>query len=211
MDTYSFKNLVKDPTCFTKTSTPSLIDVILTNSPSFLCNTINFSCGLSDCHNMVATTFKENSVSNKRQKVNFRSYTNFQEADFIRDLYPAPFHVSTLFDDADDSYWAYETLLMDIVDEHAPRKQKYPKKDTPPFMNSELRRAIYKKKMLHNKYHKYRNKTNWELYRKQRNYVTKLRKQSIKLYFFERCRGGPKSSDFWPTIKPFLSSKSAKK
>ena len=98
---------------------------------------------------------------------------------------------------------------MDIVNEHAPRKQKYPKRDPPPFMNSELRKAIYKK-MLYNKYHKYRNKTNWELYRKQRNYVTKLRKQSIKLYFFERWGGGPKSKDFWPTIKPFLSSKSAK-
>ena len=30
------------------------------------------------------------------------------------------------------------------------------------------------------------------------------------LYFFERCSGGPKSKDFWPTIKPFLSSKSSK-
>ena len=29
---------------------------------------------LSDCHNMVATTFTENTVSTKRQKVNFRSY-----------------------------------------------------------------------------------------------------------------------------------------
>ena len=37
-----------------------------------------------------------------------------------------------------------------------------------------------------------------------------LRKQSIKLYFFERCSGGPKSKDFWPTIKPFLSSKTSK-
>ena len=210
MDTYNLKNLVKDPTCFTKTSTPSLIDMIMTNSPNFLCNTINFNCGLSDCHNMVATTFKENTVSTKRQKVNFRSYKNFQEAEFIQDLHRVPFHISTMFDDADDCYWAYETLLMDVVDEHAPRKQKYPKKDSPPFMNSELRRAIYKKKMLHNKYLKFRNKTNWELYRKQRNYVTKLRKQSIKLYFFERCSGGPKSSDFWPTIKPFLSSKSSK-
>ena len=186
------------------------LDMIMTNSPNFLCNTINFNCGLSDCHNMVATTFKENTVSTKRQKVNFRSYKNFQEAEFIQDLHRVPFHISTMFDDADDCYWAYETLLMDVVDEHAPRKQKYPKKDSPPFMNSELRRAIYKKKMLHNKYLKFRNKTNWELYRKQRNYVTKLRKQSIKLYFFERCSGGPKSSDFWPTIKPFLSSKSSK-
>ena len=210
MDTCSLKNLVKEPTCFTKSSRPSLIDVILTNSPNLLCNTINFDCGLSDCHTMVATTFKENSISNKRHKITFRRYKNFQEADFIRDLNQAPFHISALFDDANDCYWAYEILLMDIVDEHAPRKQKYPKNDPPPFMNSDLRKAIYKKKMLHNKYHKFRNSTNWELYRKQRNYVTKLRKQSIKLYFFERCGGGPKSKVFWPTIKPFLSSKSAK-
>ena len=36
------------------------------------------------------------------------------------------------------------------------------------------------------------------------------RKQSLQLYFFERCSGGPKSKDFWPTIKPFLSSKTSK-
>ncbi|KAK2166570.1 hypothetical protein NP493_1314g00111 [Ridgeia piscesae] len=26
-------------------------------------------------------------------------------------------------------------------------------------------------------------------------------------YFSERCAGGPKSKDFWPTVKPFLSNK----
>ena len=78
-------------------------------------------------------------------------------------------------------------------------------------MNPELRRAIYKKKMLHNEFKKFKNNSNnWENYRKQRNYVTKLRKQSIHLYFFKRCSGGPKSKDFWPTIKPFLSSKYSK-
>ena len=66
------------------------------------------------------------------------------------------------------------------------------RKKSPPFMNSELRRAVYKKKMLFNKHIKYKGKTNWENIRKQRNYVTKLRKQSIKLYFFERCSCGPK-------------------
>ena len=36
-------------------------------------------------------------------------------------------------------------LLLEIMGEHAPRKQKYPPKDAPPFMNSDVRRAIYKK------------------------------------------------------------------
>ena len=62
IDTYSLKNLIQDPTCHTKISQPSLIDVFLTNSPSFLCNTINFDCGLSDCHNMIAACFKDSCI-----------------------------------------------------------------------------------------------------------------------------------------------------
>ena len=53
----------------------------------------------------------------------------------------------------------------------------------------------------------YKTPQNWELYRKQRNFVTKLKKTSMRHYFYERCAGGPKSKDFWPTIKPFLSKK----
>ena len=209
-DSFNFTNLIKEATCFTKNGSPSLIDVILTNSKNLFCHSVNFNCGLSDWHHMIATVFKENSSSNKRQKVTFRSYKNFCEADFVHDLQRAPLHIAGIFDDVNDSYWAYETLVREIVDEHAPQKQKYPKKEAPPFMNTELRRAIYKKKMLYNKFNKYKGKNNWENYKKQRNYVTKLRKQSIKLYFFERCSGGPKSKDFWPNIKPFLSSKAAK-
>jgi hypothetical protein len=42
-------------------------------------------------------------------------------------------------------------------------------------------------------------------------FVNKLKKKSVQKYFYERCAGGPKSSDFWPTIKPFfLSSKGVK-
>lgn len=70
-----------------------------------------------------------------------------------------------------------------------------------------MRRAIYKKRMLFNKYKKFRSPLNWEKYRLQRNHVTKLKKTSMRVYFFERCAGGPKSKDFWPTIKPFLSKK----
>jgi hypothetical protein len=31
----------------------------------------------------------------------------------------------------------------------------------------------------------------WEIYRKQRNLVNKIKKQSIRNYFIERCAGGP--------------------
>ena len=74
-------------------------------------------------------------------------------------------------------------------------------------MNSELRRAINFKKALRRKYLKNKSDKNWTKFTKQQNLVTKLKRQSIKLYFAERCGGGTKSSDFWPTIRPFLTNK----
>ena len=61
--------------------------------------------------------------------------------------------------------------------------------------------------MFFNKYKTWRTPANWEAYRMQRNLCTKLKRQSIRHYVSERCAGGPKSKDFWPTIKPFLSNK----
>ena len=56
-DTYNLSKLVKSATCF-KSSKGTLLDVFLTNKPkgfqkSFACET-----GLSDCHKLVATTFR---------------------------------------------------------------------------------------------------------------------------------------------------------
>jgi hypothetical protein len=41
----------------------------------------------------------------------------------------------------------------------------------------------------------------------QRNLVTKIKRDSIKTYFYERTAGGPRATSFYPTIKPFLSGK----
>lgn len=95
----------------------------------------------------------------------------------------------------------------EVADKHAPFKERKILPKQVPYMNSELKRAIYRKKMLYNKFQKYNNSKNWEAYRRQRNYVTKLKSKSINTYFIERCAGGPKSKDFWPTVKPFLTNK----
>ena len=78
---------------------------------------------------MLATVFKENSISNKRKKVNFRR--NFKEADFIQDVHQAPLHLADIFEEVNDSYWAYQSLLMDFVNEHA---------SAPPPQNKNIQR-----------------------------------------------------------------------
>ena len=106
--------------------------------------------------------------------------------------------------------YAYENFnnkLIHIVDKHAPLKERKILPKQIPYMNKTLKSAVYKKKMLYNKFQKFNTTKNWEAYRLQRNLVTKLKKQSVNNYFIERCTGGPKSKDFWPTVKPFLSNK----
>ncbi|KAK3099036.1 hypothetical protein FSP39_025464 [Pinctada imbricata] len=108
--------------------------------------------------------------------------------------------------DVNKAYSEFVGELNQVIDKHAPVKQRYQRKKLP-CMNRELRKAIYVKHMLYSKYVKYRNSKTWEKYRQQRNLVEKIKRRSMSRYFIERCTGGHKSDKFWPTIMPFLSKK----
>ena len=116
----------------------------------------------------------------------------------------ARFEVAYVFDDVNDIYRAHEVLLTDLLNEHPPMKEKRVKSQQSPFINSNLRKAAYKKAMLFNKFNKWKTPANWKAYRKQLNLTTKLKRLSIRTYFDERCTGAPISKDFWPTVKPFF-------
>ena len=74
----------------------------------------------------------------------------------------------------DDVNRAYSKV--EIIDKHIPIKKRKPVAYPVPYMNQNLRNAIYKKKMYHNKFFKQKTDKSWETYRKQRNLVTKLKK-----------------------------------
>ena len=192
-DIFDFKNIFKTATCFMKNCQPSLVDVILTN----LCfGALNFGCGISDWHKMIGVAVRGAEVREQKQKTKYRSFKNYDPNEFNEDVSQVPFHAAYVFDDIDDIYWAHERLLTDIIDKHAPVKERVLKSRRPAFMNGDLRRAVYKKKMLFNKYKNSRSAADWDNYRKQRNNVTKLKKQSMRVYFYERCRRtfGPPSN-----------------
>ena len=95
-------------------------------------------------------------------------------------------------------------LFCNVIDEHAPLKSRRIKPNQIPYINGDLRRAINVKAMLKRRCDKHPSMANWELYRHQRNRVTKLRKSSINSYFSERCTSG---NNFWNSIRPFISDK----
>ena len=57
LDVYGFNNIIDGPTCF-KGKMGSLIDVILTDSPSRVASTLNVNVGISDFHNFICAATK---------------------------------------------------------------------------------------------------------------------------------------------------------
>ena len=57
-------------------------------------------------------------------------------------------------------------------------------------MNAQYRKIIYKTRQARNTYNKNKTNENWKTYTKWRNIKTKTKRESISVYFQERCGGG---------------------
>ena len=200
---YGLTNLINEPTCH-KGDVSTLLDVILVTNPRRYLRTLNSECNISDFHNMIGAATRRFAPSLKPQKIIHRSYKSFNDADFLFDLQCAPFHVMNIFDDADDMAWYTSTLISDVIDSHAPVKPKFVKRQSVPYMNSKLGKALYSRNMARNKFRIF-GKKYWEENRRLRNHVVSLRKKSIAKYFENNC--AKQDRTFWRTISPFFSDK----
>ena len=71
-NTYNFKNLTKDPTCFKNVHNPSTIDLIPTDKPRSYLNNITIESGLSDHHKLTITFSKSHT-----ETIRILTYTYF--------------------------------------------------------------------------------------------------------------------------------------
>ena len=87
-------------------------------------------------------------------------------------------------------------------------KKKIVKGNQAPFVNKELRKVIYTRSRLQNKYWKNPTSEKEVRYKQQRNKFVSLRKKSMTLYLNKLTADGiVTNKSFWKFIKPFLKSK----
>ena len=104
--------------------------------PLCLLNITNISCGISDWHTIISVVLKGHAPPPKQRKIiECSSYKNFDEEAFSEAVGVIPFQAAYVFDDVDDIYWAHEVIFTDILNEHAPVKEKYVKTKVCPFIN----------------------------------------------------------------------------
>ena len=60
----------------------------------------------------------------KATKVQYRSYRNFSEKDFLRDLQNVPFHMCMDINKKEAAYISFKNMFKKIVDKHPPMKLK---------------------------------------------------------------------------------------
>ena len=146
-DIFGLSNLVTSKTCFTKNHSSS-IDVILTNRPRSFQKISVFETGLSDYHGLVAATMKSTVPRLKPKQIKYRSYRKFIPDNFLKDVEQANF----VFDETDPhkSYDHLTETFRNVVDKHAPMKTKFLRGNNAPFMNPELKKAIYTRSRLKN-------------------------------------------------------------
>ena len=205
-DTLNLTNLVKSETCYTNNH-KSTIDLFLTNKPRSFQFTSVTETGLSDYHRLITTFIKSHFSRLKPKIIHYCNFKRFDEQKFIADVKNADFSFET--DDPNENYSAltntndfYSALV------HAPLKKKIVRGNHAPFITKDLRKAIYTRSKLRNKFMKNPTEVNEKLYKRQRYKCVLIRKRSIKQYFSNiTSKGIVTNREFWKTMKPFLTNK----
>ena len=180
-DTYSLKNLIKEPTCNKKPNKPSCIDLMLTNIPWSFKHSSVIETGLSDFHRMTVTVMKATFEKLQPKVVNYRDYKYFENCRFRADLLSELSKAN--IEENEEGLSDFLNTCKRILDLYAHRKQEYARGNHMPFLNRALSKEIMTRTRLRNNFLKDRSEENKRKYSKQHNYCVSLLTKSKSEYF----------------------------
>ena len=123
--------------------------------------------------------------------ITVRSYKNYTHAKFIEDLASIPFYIANIFDDLDDHVYVFNSLFLDVLNDHAPMKQVKIKSRPNPFVTPEIRQLMRTRDNWHKRAIKTKDRLHWNTYRFFRQEV----KREIRFAEMEHGRAELESSD----------------
>ena len=107
-----------------------------------------------------------------------------------------------------DGINAFSFICCEVLNKHAPQKQRYLCAKHKPFINAEIAEAIMIRNRMRYRFLKHRSDENRRLFQKQRNKcVSLLRKAKKECFLSLNINKVVDNKCFWKIVKPFLSSK----
>ena len=108
----------------------------------------------------------------------------------------------------EDPYTKMSKIFSEVLNYHAPLKQKSVRCNHTPFMTRELSKAIMSKSKVKNSYVKWPSQENFVAYKKAKSKCNSLTREAKRKFFKEATKSGMMSNrTFWKTTKPFLTNK----
>ena len=207
---FNLTNIIKEATCH-KSNQPTLIDVMLVTKRRKIMKSFSENVGVSDFHNLIRGFLKLHKPAPKTKSVSVQKLSKIDYAKVFSDVSEndlMQFMITAA--EPNSAYNALQHYLSKLLNKHAPKKVVILKKSDFHCMSKELRKAILYRNQLRNKYYKFRTSHYLSLYRIQRNRVTAIKRNEVRNYFEERCKGGTRNKDFWKTVKPLFSKSRTK-
>jgi len=181
----------------------TLIDHIYSNQ----CSNISYidvpQIGLSD-HFPVFLTRKTNVSAPKlsHHSITYRSLKKFNEENFKNDLMCIPWDVIKVFDDVNDALDSWYTLFNEVLDRHVPiKRQRVKRPNQPSWLTPEIIEGMKQRDRL-------KSLGDEENYRKARNNVTELIRNSKKKHFANMIDNSKQNpGNIWKVFKEFGAGK----
>ena len=127
----------------------------------------------------MVTTMKRTHVKRVQPtEIKYRSYKHFNEASFLADL--EQIFLSKDLSNEPDPFYSFTIDFENIVHKHAHSKSKVLRGNDAPFVTKQLRHGIRYRSKLRKIALKSKKKADMDVFHKQRNKCTTIRKESKK-------------------------------
>ena len=177
---------------------------MLTNRKNYFQNSVAIETGLSDHHKLTISVLKVFFKKTPPTILNYRSYKDFNEANFRNDL------INALENNNEEEmqYDEFKYIFMKILNFHAPAKQRTLRGNSQPFMNKTLSQAFMHRSKLKNRYNSIPTEENKNEYKRHRYFcVNLLAREKKKFYNSLDLKIFHDNKTFWQKVKPLFSEK----
>ena len=131
LNSFDLDSLIKIH-CYKSLSSPTSIDLILTNKKNLFMKTTTFETGMSDFHKLTTTILRKTISKENVKKIFYRDYKAFDHNTFETRL-QSKLKSETIID-----YSQFQSTFLETLNNIAPVKMKILRYNNNPFMNKAL-------------------------------------------------------------------------
>ena len=198
----SLKQLIEEPTRVTPHSS-TLLDLIMTNSVNISKAGV-IDPGVSD-HSLVYVIRKFKRPKGEPKIIRVRSFKNFVDDDFLRDLRNSDWSYFLNFTDLDQSCDIFNSIVKTVADKHAPFVTHKIKGKIEAWVTNDLLQAIKERNYFKKKANQTKSIIDWNNFTQKRNQVNNMKNTLEQDYFNTLLTDNAKRpKQLWKTLKTLV-------